>query len=131
MKFTKRIHYHDTDLSGAVYHANYLKFFEEARYDFLAEKGFPVEKLVAGGTGFAVRHQEMEYKAPAFYGDELTIEIAIKEITPYRIVFSYIIKNQSQRLIGKAATELVCVNKSLELTEIPADLADALKQSAG
>ena len=123
----KKIYYHDTDHSGAVYHANYLKFLEEARSEFLASIGFTVPALLARGVGFAVRRQEMDYKAPAVYGDELEITTRVKEFTPYRIVFAYDIHNQDNRLIGKAATDLVCVGRDLKLLELPEDLKAALK----
>jgi len=123
----KRIYYHDTDFSGAVYHANYLKFLEEARSEFLEARGFTVTALLERGIGFAVRRQEMDYKAPAVYGDVLDIGTSVKEFTPYRIVFSYILTNQAGRLIGRAETDLVCVGRDLKLLELPDDLKAALK----
>jgi YbgC/YbaW family acyl-CoA thioester hydrolase len=71
----------------------------------------------------------MDYKAPAVYGDTLEIETSVKEFTPYRIVFCYTIHNQDGRLIGKAATDLVCVGKDLKLLELPPDLTAALKNN--
>ncbi|OGS12791.1 MAG: hypothetical protein A2234_08765 [Elusimicrobia bacterium RIFOXYA2_FULL_58_8] len=124
----KKIYYHDTDFSGAVYHANYLKFLEEARSEFLEARGFTVTGLLARGIGFAVRRQEMDYKAPAVYGDTLEIETRVKEFTPYRIVFAYTLRNQNGLLIGKAATDLVCVGRDLKLLELPEDLTAALKR---
>ncbi len=124
----KKIYYHDTDFSGAVYHANYLKFLEEARSEFLEARGFTVTGLLERGTGFAVRRQEMEYKAPSVYGDVLDIVTTVKEFTPYRIVFAYTLHNQTGRLIGRAETDLVCVGRDLKLQELPEDLKAALKR---
>lgn len=121
----RRVYYYDTDTSGAVYHANYLKYLEEARSEYLEERGLTVKGLLEKGVGFAVRRQEMEYKAPALFGDTLTIETRVKELTPYRIVFSYAIHNQDGRLIGRAETDLVCVGKDLKLIEIPEDVKAA------
>lgn len=126
----RRVYYYDTDCSGAVYHANYLKFLEEARGEYLEARGITVKGLLDQGVGFAVRRQEMEYKFPALYGDTLEIETAVKEHTPYRIVFSYLIRNQEGRLIGKAETDLVCVGKDLRLIEIPPAVAAALAAGA-
>ncbi len=124
----KRIYYHDTDTSGAVYHANYLKFLEEARSEYLEERGLTVKGLLARGVGFAVRRQEMEYKAPSLYGDTLDIQTRVKEHTPYRIVFAYTIHNQDGRLIGKAETDLVCVGPDLKLVEIPPEVKARLEK---
>jgi len=126
----KKIYYHDTDHSGAVYHANYLKYLEEARSEFLEERGFGVKGLLDKGIGFAVRRQEMEYKAPAFYNDTLEIKLWVKEFTPYRIVFAYTLHNQEGRLIGKAETDLVCVGRDLKLAELPAELKASLAKAS-
>lgn len=125
----KKIYYHDTDHSGAVYHANYLKYLEEARSEFLEERGFGVKALLDAGVGFAVRRQEMEYKYPAFYNDTLEIKIWIREFTPYRIVFAYTLHNQEGRLIGKAETDLVSVGRDLKLSELPDELKAALAEN--
>jgi len=127
----RRIYYYDTDTSGAVYHANYLKYLEEARSEFLEERGLTVKGLLERGTGFAVRRQEMEYKFPALYGDTLEIKTSIKEYTPYRIVFAYAIQNQDGKLIGRAETDLVCVGRDLKLVEIPPEVKAALDKEKG
>lgn len=124
----RKIYYHDTDTSGAVYHANYLKFLEEARSEYLEERGLTVKGLLERGTGFAVRRVEMEYKAPALYGDTLEIAASVREFTPYRIVFEYTLHNQDGRLIGRAETDLVCVGRDLKLAELPPDVRAALER---
>ncbi|MCM2266521.1 MAG: acyl-CoA thioesterase [Elusimicrobiales bacterium] len=115
----RRIYYYDTDTSGAVYHANYLKYFEEARSEFLEARGLTVKGLLERGVGFAIRRQEVEYKFPSLYGDTLDIEVKVKEHTPYRIVFAYLVHNQDGRLIARAETDLVCVGRDLKLIELP------------
>ncbi|MBI5743939.1 MAG: acyl-CoA thioesterase [Elusimicrobia bacterium] len=124
----RRIYYYDTDTSGAVYHANYLKYFEEARSEYLEARDLTVKGLLAEGVGFAIRRQEVEYKFPSLYGDTLDIETRVKEYTPYRIVFSYVVHNQDGKLIAKAETDLVCVGRDLKLIEIPPAVAAALKR---
>ena len=122
----RRIYYYDTDCSGAVYHANYLNFFEEARSEFLEAHGFTIKELLERGVGFAVRRQEAEYKRPALYGDVLDIETSVTEFTPFRIVFSYKVTNQSGDLVVKAETDLVCVGRDLKLIEIPEEIKASL-----
>lgn len=126
----RRVYYYDTDCSGAVYHANYLKYLEEARSEYLEARGFTVKGLLDSGVGFAVRRQEMEYKLPALFGDTLEIETLVKEHTPYRIVFSYALRNQEGRLVARAETDLVCVGRDLKLIEIPERLKAALSPGA-
>jgi len=126
----RRVYYYDTDCSGAVYHANYLKYLEEARTEYLETRGLTVKGLLEKGVGFAVRRQEMEYKAPALYDDTLDIEVTVKEFTLYRIIFVYKISNQAGRLLAKAETDLVCVGKDLRLVEVPEEVKKVLEAEA-
>ena len=126
----RRVYYYDTDTSGAVYHANYLKYFEEARSEYLEARGLTVEGLLGRGVGFAIRRQEVEYKFPSLDGDTLDVETKVKEYTPYRIVFSYLVHNQDGRLIAKAETDLVCVGRDLKLIEIPEEVKVRLAAEA-
>jgi len=126
----RRVYYYDTDTSGAVYHANYLKYFEEARSEYLEARGLTVKGLLERGVGFAIRRQEVEYKFPSLYGDTLDVETKVKEYTPYRIVFSYLVHNQDGKLIAKAETDLVCVGRDLKLIEIPEEVKVRLADQA-
>lgn len=123
----KKIYYHDTDCGGVVYYANYLKYLEEARTIFLEEKGIELKKLMESGIWFVVKRQEIDYKFPAFYSDELDITTALKESTLYRLVFYCETFNQNGVLLNKATTELVCVDKNMKICEIPIEIFDKIK----
>ena len=71
-----RVYYEDTDLAGIVYHANYLKFFERARTDYLRDLGIDQRALAAAGAGvyFAVRAMDISFLKPARFDDLLTVE---------------------------------------------------------
>jgi len=118
----KKIYYHDTDCGGVVYYSNYLKFLEEARTEFFGEKGFSIKELAEKGTMFVVARQEIDYKAPAAYGDILDIKTRIAETSTVKIVFENEIYNQDNRLLTKARTILVCVDKNLKPQAIPPDI---------
>ena len=81
-----RVYYEDTDLAGIVYYANYLRFIERARSEWLREAGVDQAALKAAGTVFAVRRLEAEYVAPARFDDLLTVETAVVGATPARLV---------------------------------------------
>jgi acyl-CoA thioester hydrolase len=118
----KRIYYHDTDCGQVVYYANYLKYFEEARTEHFAEKGFAIKDLACKGVLFVVARQEIDYKFPAFYGDVLDIRTAVAEIGAAKIVFEHETLNQNGKLVNKAKTILVCVDDKLRPQTIPDDL---------
>ncbi len=117
-----KIYYHHTDAGGVVYYATYLHFLEEARTEFLAERGVSVRGLAESGTLFVVARQEIDYKAPAFYGDILEVGTRILRSTGVRMEFEHTIKNQRQQLLVKAKTTLVCVGKGLKPKAIPGEI---------
>ena len=107
----KTIFYHDTDCGNVVYYGNYLKYFEEARTLYMAQKGFSVPALMQQGKYFVVARQEVEYKYPVRYADVITVDTKVVEISDIKIVFENTITNQNGRLCTKGKTTLVCVNK--------------------
>lgn len=69
-----RVYYEDTDAGGVVYHANYLKYFERGRSEFLRDTGLDQLRLLReDGLGFVVRRCAVEYLAPARLGDTLRV----------------------------------------------------------
>ncbi len=121
-----KIYYHHTDAGGVVYYANYLEFLEEARTEFLAERGVSVKGLAGDGTLFVVARQEIDYKARAVYGDILKITTKISGSSGVRINFEHEIKNQDNQLIVKARTILVCVDKTFRPKAIPDEIQQNL-----
>jgi len=69
-----RVYYEDTDFSGLVYHASYLRFLERGRTEFLRAKGVTQAKLFEDGSAFVVRRMQLDYRAPAKMDDVLTVE---------------------------------------------------------
>lgn len=122
-----KIYYHDTDCGGVVYYSNYLKFLEEARTEFFAEKGCSIKELAHNGVLFVVARQEIDYTSPAVYGDVLDIETNIAEISAVKIIFEHQIHNQNNQLITKAKTILVCVDKNLKPSAIPEEIRNKIR----
>jgi acyl-CoA thioester hydrolase len=69
-----RVYYEDTDFSGFVYHANYLKFCERARSDFLRVLGVDQNSMFEDRTAFVVRRMNCDFLRPAKFDDILTVE---------------------------------------------------------
>ena len=118
----KTIFYHDTDCGNVVYYANYLKYFEEARTLYMAEKGFSVPALIERGLYFVVARQEVEYK--------YSVSTKVLEVSDIKIVFENLITNQDGRLCTKGKTTLVCVNKNGMPTPMGADVKAAMMPAA-
>ncbi len=122
-----RIYYHHTDCGGVVYYANYLKFFEEARTEFFAEKGFSIKELAEKGTMFVVARQEVDYKAPAVYGDLLEISTKVTEMSAVKMVFEHEVRKEAGIVTTKAKTILVCVDSSLKPKAIPDEVRSSVQ----
>ncbi|PYE83873.1 tol-pal system-associated acyl-CoA thioesterase [Pseudoroseicyclus aestuarii] len=79
-RFTLRVYYEDTDLAGIVYYANYLKFIERARSEWVRGLGIDQLRLKEeAGLTFAVRRVEADYIAPARFDDLLEVETTVEE----------------------------------------------------
>ena len=126
----KTIFYPDTDCGNVVYYANYLKYFEEARTLYMAQKGFSVPALMQQGKYFVVARQEVEYKYPVRYGDVITVDTKVLEISDIKIVFENVITNQNGRLCTKGKTTLVCVNQNGMPTSMGVDVKAAMAPAA-
>ncbi|MBQ3666466.1 MAG: acyl-CoA thioesterase [Elusimicrobiaceae bacterium] len=122
----KTIFYHDTDCGNVVYYANYLKYFEEARTIYMQEKGYSIVELMQREKYFVVARQEVEYKYPVRYGDVITVDTKVLEISDIKIVFENTITNQNGRLCTKGKTTLVCVNKMGVPTTMGVDVKQAM-----
>src|SRR5512140_1384763 len=72
-----RIYYEDTDAGGVVYHANYLRYFERGRTEYLRERGVSVGELAGRGYIFPVIRLEIEYRAPAVHDDLVRVETEV------------------------------------------------------
>ena len=81
-----RVYYEDTDLAGIVYYANYLKYIERGRTEWVRDLGIDQARLKdTEGTVFAVRRVEADYLRPAKFDDELTVTTALAEAGPARV----------------------------------------------
>jgi acyl-CoA thioester hydrolase len=121
-----RIYYHHTDSGGVVYYGEYLKFLEEARTEYLEQRGLSVKELIKKDIIFVVRYQEIEYLKPVFYGDILEIKAKVIDISDLKITFDYDIRNQNNQITTRAKTVLVCVDRNLKPKKLPQDLIKKL-----
>ncbi|MEQ9041642.1 MAG: tol-pal system-associated acyl-CoA thioesterase [Silicimonas sp.] len=120
--FTLRVYYEDTDLAGIVYYANYLKFIERARTEWVRELGIDQVRLKADeGIVFAVRRVEANYLSPARFDDVLTVETCIGEITGARITLSQVVRRGDERLFD-AMVMLVALTDTGRPARLPADV---------
>lgn len=123
-----RIYYEDTDCGGVVYYANYLKYFERARTQYLEERGLSVAKLMSEGTVFVVVHAEVDYRSPARYGETLVIETAVHDLTAAALTFAHVIKEkESGRVVVEGSARLAATNGNGKVTRLDKVIVAALQ----
>jgi acyl-CoA thioester hydrolase len=108
-----RVYFEDTDSGGVVYHANYLKFMERARTEWLRKLGLNQIKLKQENkVMFVVRKIDIQYKIPARFNDELLIQTDCVKTTDYSIMLKQNILRDKQT-ITEGSVEIVCINSDL------------------
>jgi acyl-CoA thioester hydrolase len=123
-----KIYYEDTDCGGVVYYANYLRYMERARTEYLASKGYSVKKLADEGTIFMVRRAEIDYKSPARYGDTLEIETWVHDVTRVTMVFEHIMRDKaSDRVFVEGRALVVYVTPQGKPKRLPEEYVENVK----
>ena len=105
-----RVYYEDTDAGGIVYYANYLKFFERARTEWLRELGFSQSNLLEQSVGFVVKRVEMENVAPARFDQLLEVRTEIDEVKRVSLLFRQKIIDEKQKTLVNALVRVACVD---------------------
>ncbi|RUO29943.1 tol-pal system-associated acyl-CoA thioesterase [Aliidiomarina sedimenti] len=124
-----RVYYEDTDAGGIVYYANYLKFCERARTEWLRELGVEQDGWLGEGTAFVVRHVDMDLKAPARFNDLLSVRTLVTDVKRASVRFEQQIFNQHEQLLCSAHVKAACVNIHLmKPVAIPAAIAEVIKR---
>ncbi len=123
-----RVYYEDTDAAGVVYYANYLKFMERARTEWLRALGVEQTDLLGDHeVVFVVRHVAAKYHQAARFNDALLIETRIQQLTPVRIKFAQSIMRDGVQLVS-SEVEVVCVNATtFKPVKIPQHIIDLLE----
>lgn len=119
--FPIRVYYEDTDMGGIVYYANYLKFIERARSDWVREIGIDQNAMRDAGVVFAVRRVEADYLAPARFDDALTVETVTQAVTGARLVLEQKVRRGGD-LLFQAIVTIVCINEGGQPARLPANI---------
>ena len=123
-----RVYYEDTDAGGVVYCANYLKFLERARSEWLRALGFEQDRLTReAGILFAVRRVEIDYLAPARFNDELRVEAALERVSKVSLVFAQRVIRPPDAVLVTARVQVVCLDADrFRPTAIPVSIREKL-----
>jgi len=125
-----RVRYAETDKMGYVYYGNYATYFEVARVEALRSLGFNYKEMEDSGIMLPVLSYSTKFYKPAFYDEELTIKLFIKEMPKARIHFFFETYNTNDIKINEAEVTLVFVDiKKNKPCSAPQNLINKLKSS--
>jgi acyl-CoA thioester hydrolase len=123
-----RIYYEDTDAGGVVYHANYLRYMERGRTEFLRERGLSVQAMHDEGIIFPVVAMELNYRSPARLDDLLEVETSILAVKNSSFVAGQkVLRKADGRLLVEARVTLACVGAGMRARRLPPELRELLQ----
>jgi len=123
-----RVIYGDTDQMGVVYYANYLRWFELGRSEFLRQIGLPYAKIEAAGFHFPVAEVTCRYAQSARYDDIIEITTTLVELSRVYLLFEYRISRQADRIVlATGSTKHACIDRDGQVKRLPTMLFDAVQ----
>jgi acyl-CoA thioester hydrolase len=130
---TIRVRYGDTDQMGVVYYANYLRWFEIARAEWLRAGGLAYKAIEEGGALFPVIEAHVRYRRPARYDDELTVECHPTKMGPATLRFEYVIRRGGEEplLLAEGWTDHACVDATGRPRRLPPHVRALLDDGDG
>ncbi|MDO5103455.1 MAG: tol-pal system-associated acyl-CoA thioesterase [Lautropia sp.] len=131
-----RVYYEDTDAGGIVYYANYLKFFERSRSDWLRAQGVDHQRLGQAGLGLVVRNCHVDYRRPARLDDLLVVHTGVidatKDIRRASIRLQHEARlKESNELLVSGEVQIACIRfDAMRAAPLPDEILTLLQQSA-
>ena len=123
-----RIYYEDTDAAGVVYYANYLRYFERDRTEYLRDNGLTVRELQEKGYILPVIRVEVDYLAPAVLDDLIRVETAVLEVTHATFTLGQqVVRASDGKLLVDAKVTIACMGPNGRAKRLPKELSQILK----
>lgn len=130
-----RVYYEDTDAGGIVYYANYLKFLERARTEWLRSLGVEQDTWLAHRLGFVVRQVTMDLLRPARFNDELRVTVVVERLKRASVVFTQQVLDLQGTVLCQAQVKAACVNlgetgDAVRAVPMPTEIIEVLKRAS-
>ncbi|WP_417688105.1 tol-pal system-associated acyl-CoA thioesterase [Pseudidiomarina sp.] len=130
-----RVYYEDTDAGGIVYYANYLKFLERARTEWLRSLGIEQDTWLAHRLGFVVRQVTMDLIRPARFNDELRVTVVVERLKRASVVFTQQVLDQNGTVLCQAQIKAACVHlgeagDAVRAVPMPTEIIEVLKRAS-
>lgn len=120
IEINTRVRMADTDLMQVAHHANYFRWFEMARVEYLRARNIVLKDLIDQGILFPIKHVHCEYKEPARYDDELIIRARLITFTKVKIVFAYqLVRKCDDAILAEGETTNVFTDLAGKIARLP------------
>ncbi|RUO61863.1 tol-pal system-associated acyl-CoA thioesterase [Pseudidiomarina insulisalsae] len=130
-----RVYYEDTDAGGIVYYANYLKFLERARTEWLRSYGIEQDTWLRHRLGFVVRQVQMDLLRPARFNDELRVTVVVERLKRASVEFTQQVLDQHGTVLCQARIKAACVHlgedgDAVKAVPMPTEIIEVLKRAS-
>lgn len=131
-EFTLRVFFEDTDATGVVYHANYVKYMERCRSDWLEAIGWNVRRVNEQfAIAFAVSKLSVQYLQPARLNDVLIVKVELTRLGAASLSFAQEVWREND-LLCRGELKVACVNdQTFKPIQVPRPIVDAITSSTG
>ncbi|WP_121062980.1 tol-pal system-associated acyl-CoA thioesterase [Chachezhania antarctica] len=120
-RFPVQVYYEDTDMAGIVYHANYLRYIERGRSDWVRELGLDQNAMREKGLVFVVRRIEADYLAPARFEDRLEVVTELASLTRVKMGLTQTVY-RGETALFRAQVTVVCMTQAGRPVGLPAEI---------
>lgn len=130
-QFPIRVYYEDTDAGGIVYHANYLKFCERARTEYLSHLGIEQDSYLKQNIAFVVKAMEIDFRYAARFNETLKVNTEIVKLKRASVEFKQQVTNENEQLTFEAKVQVACINsKDMKPVAIPDAILEVLQSAS-
>ena len=132
--YLHKVQYYETDMMGVAHHANYIRWMEEARVDFLSQLGFPYAAMEARGVVSPVVELSCRYRKPCTFGDEISVCLTVESFSGARMAILYDMCDENGAQVCSARSVHAFLDRSGRIVRMKKEMPQfcaAMEQAAG
>ena len=121
--YIRKVRYYETDMMGITHHANYIRWMEEARIDFMDQIGYTYKRMEAEGVLSPVRALSCQYRKSCTFGDEIEITVEVESFNGVVLAIGYVMRKEGE-IVCEARSEHVFVNRNGGIVRMKRDMPE-------
>ncbi len=127
----EKVRFVETDMMGVVHHANYFRWFEMGRVEYLRQAEILLTELMAEGIVFPITDVDCQYKSSAKFDDQILIETTLVEVSPVKMIFTYkVLREVDRLLLATGRTQNLFTNMNGKIIRLPSKYYSKLQASS-